>query len=85
MWTNPRARVGEVTVIDVELFTVTNAAGVVPKFTDDPATNPVPVIVTDVPPVVGPVFLLNPVTVGPPDEELDSTMVVLAMVMGGLD
>ena len=38
----------------------------VANFTVAPDAKPVPVIVTVVPPVVGPAFGLTPVTVGPP-------------------
>ena len=44
--------------------TDTPLAGVEPKFTVAPATNPVPVIVTVLPPATGPVLGLTPVTVG---------------------
>ncbi len=51
-------------VIVVSLTTVTFVAGVVPKSTAVAPVKPVPVIVTSVPPAVGPVVGLKPVTVG---------------------
>jgi hypothetical protein len=49
-------------VIVVALTTVSLAAGVVPKLTAVTPVNPVPEIVTDVPPVTGPIAGLKPVT-----------------------
>jgi len=54
---------GDVAVIDVSLLTVKDA-GVEPKFTALAPVRSVPVIVTDVPPVVVPVVGVMPVTVG---------------------
>ena len=55
---------GAVAVIVVALLTV-NAAGLPgPKLTAVAPVNPVPVMVTDVPPVLGPEPGLTPVTVG---------------------
>ena len=51
-------------VIEVSLTTVTFVAGVVPKSTAVAPVKPVPVIVTSVPPSVGPLVGLTPVTVG---------------------
>jgi len=51
-------------VISVPETTVTLLAAVAPKATVAPEMNPVPVIVTDVPPAVGPLFALTPETVG---------------------
>jgi hypothetical protein len=51
-------------VIDVALTTTTFDADTVPSFTVAPAINPVPVIVTFVPPVVGPAEGLIDVTTG---------------------
>ena len=51
-------------VIVVSLTTVTFVAGVVPKSTAVAPVKPAPVIVTNVPPVVGPLVGLKPVTVG---------------------
>lgn len=48
----------------VVLLTVTLEAAVVPKYTVAVGANPLPVIVTDVPPATGPVGGLIPVTVG---------------------
>jgi len=55
---------GLVAVIEVLLFTVKLVAGVVPKLTAVAPVNPVPVILTVVPPVVGPPGGLTPLTVG---------------------
>jgi hypothetical protein len=63
--TVPDACAGDTAVIDVPLFTVNDAAAVEPKLTADAPVNPVPVIVTDVPPAVGPAFGETLVTVGP--------------------
>ena len=51
----------------VALTTVTSVAAVVPKSTAVAPVNPVPVIVTGVPPAAGPLFGLTPVTVGAAD------------------
>jgi hypothetical protein len=53
-----------VAVIDVLLTTTTLVAAVPPKVTVAPAVKLVPVMVTAVPPVVGPLFGLTLVTVG---------------------
>ena len=46
---------GEIAVIEVALFTVNEVAAVPPKDTEvAPLTKPVPVIVTVVPPALGP-------------------------------
>ena len=55
---------GLTAVIVVSLTTVRFVAAVVPKSTAVAPVNPVPVIVTRVPPVVGPLVGLRPVTVG---------------------
>jgi hypothetical protein len=55
-----------VTVIDVLLTTITLVAAVLPKVTVAPLAKLVPVIVTAVPPVVGPLFGETLVTVGCP-------------------
>jgi hypothetical protein len=62
--TVPRVPAGEVAVIEVGLFTVNFAAALLANFTALAPANPVPVIVTDVPPVLGPEVGLTPVTVG---------------------
>jgi len=54
--TEPELEAGETAVIDVAEFTVTEAALVDPKSTDVAPVNPVPVIVTLVPPAAGPAF-----------------------------
>jgi hypothetical protein len=63
--TVPALSAGEVAEIDVSEFTVKLAAAVPPKLTADAPVNPVPVIVTLVPPAVGPAFGDTLVTVGP--------------------
>lgn len=55
---------GEVAVMVVPFTTVKVAAGVVPNLTPVTQVNPVPVMVTVVPPEDGPVFGFTPVTVG---------------------
>ena len=55
---------GEVTVIDVPELTTTDVPAVPPKLTVEPVTKPVPVMVTEVPPAVGPAVGLMDVTVG---------------------
>ena len=55
---------GEAAVMEVALLTVKLAAAVEPKLTADAPVNPVPVITTEVPPVVGPEVGLRPVTFG---------------------
>ena len=55
---------GLVAVIEVSLTTVTFVAAVVPKSTAVAPVNPVPVIVTVVPPASGPDVGLKPVTLG---------------------
>jgi hypothetical protein len=45
---------GEVVVIEVALFTVNETALVAPNFTEVAPVNPVPVMVTPVPPDAGP-------------------------------
>jgi hypothetical protein len=50
--------------MDVAAFTVTLVAGVAPKLTPDAPMKPVPVIVTEVPPVLGPEVGTIDVTVG---------------------
>jgi hypothetical protein len=60
--TAPAVPAGEVAVTVVSLTKTTLVAGVVPKFTAVPPVKPLPVIVTFVPPVVGPEFGLTLVT-----------------------
>ncbi len=55
---------GDVAVIEVALTIVTPVAFVVPNFTAVAPVKPVPVIVTLVPPVAGPLAGLSTVTVG---------------------
>jgi hypothetical protein len=55
---------GEVAVREVELRTSTAVAATVPKSTVAPLANPVPLTVTDVPPVTGPLAGLTELTVG---------------------
>ena len=60
----PTGPPGEVAVIEVSLLTVNVVAGVVPKVTLVAPVKPVPVMVTGVPPLIGPVVGEMPVTVG---------------------
>jgi hypothetical protein len=62
--TTPDGCAAVVAVIDVPLTTVTPVAAVPPSFTIDPARKPVPVMVTGVPPLVGPEAGEIAVTVG---------------------
>ena len=55
---------GEVALIEVELTTSTFVAALAPKLTVLPLINPVPVIVTRLPPAAGPELGLTPDTVG---------------------
>ncbi len=55
---------GETAVMLVAEFTVIPVAGTVPKFTEVAPAKPVPMIVTEVPPVVGPLAGPMPVTTG---------------------
>jgi hypothetical protein len=55
---------GDVAVIEVAEFTVTPVAAVAPNATVEPVTKLVPVIVTDVPPAVGPDVGVIDATVG---------------------
>ena len=64
MSTVPAEPAGAVAVIWVALFTVYVVAAVLPNFTAVAPVKPVPVIITDVPPAVGPAFGEIPVTVG---------------------
>jgi hypothetical protein len=59
----PAVLLGAVAVREVE-FTKELAAVVPPIVTDAPLTKPVPAIVTEVPPPIGPEFGLMPPTVG---------------------
>jgi hypothetical protein len=62
--TRPAACAGVVAVIVVALTTVTAVAGVPSIVREAPAVKAVPVIVTLVPPLIGPEIGLIPVTVG---------------------
>ena len=62
--TVPPGTAGETAVIEVLLVTVKLVAAAVPKCTDVAPVNPVPVIVTEVPPDAGPVLVETPVTRG---------------------
>ena len=55
---------GETTVALVEEFTVTLEDALVPKSTAMPLAKPVPLRATEVPPGMGPLLGLTPVTVG---------------------
>ena len=60
------APAGEVAVIEVALFTVTLVAAVAPNFTVAALVKFVPVMLTAVPPAVGPLVGAMLVTVGAP-------------------
>jgi hypothetical protein len=60
----PTACAGVVAVIDVALTTTTPVAGVPPRLTVALGRKPVPVMVTGVPPVVGPLVGKIVLTVG---------------------
>ena len=62
--TAPWAWAGVVAVIDVLLATVTPVAAVPPKLTVAPETKFVPVIVTPVPPAIGPLAGVTDATLG---------------------
>ena len=62
-FTDPAEWAGVVAVIDVPLPTTTLLADVPPRLTVAPDWNPVPVIVTPVPPLAGPELGPIPVTV----------------------
>ena len=62
--TAPAACAGVVAVIEVLLTAVTFVAAVPPNVTVAPAAKFVPVIVTPVPPVVGPLLVVTLLTVG---------------------
>ena len=55
---------GEVAEMDVALFTITPVAAVVPNLTLVAPVKPVPVTVTEVPPLVGPPEGFTALTVG---------------------
>ena len=61
--TVPATRAGAIAVICVAESTVKEDALVVPNFTAVTPVNPVPLIVTEVPPAVGPTLGLTAVTV----------------------
>ena len=63
-FTAPAACAGVVAVMVVELTTTTAVAGVAPRLTVAPARNPVPVMVTAVPPAAVPDAGEIPVSVG---------------------
>ena len=62
--TAPGDSAGATAVIEVAELTVTLVPAVDPNFTVLPEANPVPVMVTDVPPAVVPAVGLTAVTVG---------------------
>src|SRR6266849_10407591 len=66
MSTVPAEWLGEVAVILVNEFTVYELAAMVPNLTAETLEKFVPLIVTEVPPPVGPAFGLIDVTVGTP-------------------
>ncbi len=64
MSTVPADPAGATAVIEVAELTVTLDAAVDPNLTVSPEANPLPVIVTEVPPAVGPADGLTAATVG---------------------
>ena len=64
--TIPAVPAGETAVIDVEEFTTTPVAALAPNLTVELLVNPVPVMVTEVPPTSGPAAGFIAVTVGAP-------------------
>ena len=62
--TGPGEPAGEVAVIWVGELTVNDDAAVAPKWTEETLKNPEPVIVTEVPPAVGPAFGVTLKTLG---------------------
>ena len=64
--TTPEAIAGATADIENPDVTVTSLDGDEPKSTVAPGANPVPLIVTDVPPDVGPALGLSDMTVGAP-------------------
>src|SRR5258706_1255790 len=79
--TAPRACGGVVALIEVAFANVTLVAEIPPMVTVAPAANPVPVIVTGVPPAVGPVAGEIPVTVG---AALVAAVTVIEVLVAGL-
>jgi hypothetical protein len=71
---------GDTAVIRVGEFTVTDAAATSPNVTDAPFRNPVPVIVTDVPPAVLPVAGFSDDTTGTGAVYAKSSIVPVAVV-----
>jgi hypothetical protein len=65
--TVPADSAGLTAVIEVSLLNVTEGAAVVPNLTVESGVNPVPVMVTESPPLVDPAVGLTPVTVGAPN------------------
>ena len=64
--TVPAVWPGATAVMEVPETTVTPVAAVPPKDTESPEENPVPEMVTEVVPPIGPLFGTTPVTVGMP-------------------
>ena len=64
IWTGPAASAGVVQLIEVELVTLSPVQAVDPKSTVVTPVKLVPVIVTEVPPLVEPVVGLNDVMAG---------------------
>jgi len=62
--TDEAASAGLTATICVSVFDVTLAAGTEPNLTEVAKSSPVPVIVTEVPPLVGPLVGLMPLTTG---------------------
>jgi hypothetical protein len=73
----PALPAGVVAVIVVLFTTTTFVADALPSFTAAPLAKFVPVIVTAVPPAVGPLFGLTPVTVGTGPEAVEKVTICI--------
>jgi len=84
MSTIPAEPIGAVAVIEVALLTVKLAAPLEPKLTADAPVRLVPVMVTEVPPAVGPVAGETEVTAGGrvPPEVCTETLVAAGVPAG---
>ncbi|HET6963194.1 MAG TPA: hypothetical protein VFH58_00375 [Acidimicrobiales bacterium] len=80
--TVPAAPAGEVAVTRVESTAMTSVAGLAPKLTPVAPVRLVPVIVTDVPPALGPDEGLTPVTVGGQLIVMDGVPVLSVAITG---
>jgi hypothetical protein len=80
--TTPTAWAGAVTVIEVSEFTVKLVAAAVPKWMALAPVKPLPLIVTTVPPPLGPVAGVTPVTTGPLRDCRNPRMLVRVLAVG---